>query len=181
MNTYCDKIRPLISEYIDDTLDARRKAEVVEHLPSCADCRRMAEDFRTNKSVMASLPLRQTSSGFDAALAARLAAVNEQRVRRSWLAGLADAFRPSRTNVWRPAFASIAAASIVAATVVMTIPQQTHPVLPIVPASPSLIQQCVTQHRNYVESQPLTDLSAQTLAGQLDNSSADNVGDDDTL
>ena len=167
--TSCNKIRPLISEYVDDTLDARRLAFVDSHLASCPDCRRMADDFRANKSVMSSMPLRQTSSAFDSALAQRIAAINDQRAKRSWLDRLADALRPSRTNVWRPAFATMSALAVVGMSVVFLtptpiVPRQTAPSV----TDTALIQQCVVQHRSYAEAQPLGDFSAQTLAQQYD-------------
>jgi anti-sigma factor RsiW len=180
MNSYCKKIRPLLSEYVDGALDSGRAADVARHLPDCSECSNLLEDFRANKARLSSMPLRQTSTGFDAALAQRIAAINQQRTQRSWLAGLAEAFKPSRTNIWRPAVASIAAVGIVIGSVMWSSVTPTHPPQPN--ADPALIQQCIAQHRNYSESQPLTDLSAQTLADQLDNAQSDvEPDDDDTL
>jgi len=183
MNSYCNKIRPLISEYIDDALDPRRSVEIDRHLASCPDCRQIADDFRANKSVMASMPLRQTSSGFDAALAQRLAAINQQKAKRSWLAGIAEALRPSRSNVWRPAFATMTAVTIVGSTIfalrVQTPPPTVRPTTSA--AELALIQQCVVQHRSYAEAQPLNDLPAQLLAQQVDNSKQFDGDDDDVL
>ena len=183
MNSYCNKIRPFISEYIDGALDPRRSVEIDRHLASCPECRQMADDFRANKNVMASMPLRQTSSGFDSALAQRIAAINQQRAKRSWLAGIAEAFRPSRSNVWRPAFATVTAVTIVGSTI-FDMRIQT----PVVAPTPSptvseqaFIQQCVTQHRSFAEAQPLNDFSAQALAGQVDNSKQLDGDDDDVL
>jgi len=183
MNSYCNKIRPLISEYIDEALDPRRSAEVDRHLTSCAECRQIADDFRANKSVLASMPLRQTSSNFDAALAQRIAAVNQQRAKQSWLARIAEALRPSRTNVWRPAFATMAAVTVVASTMfALRIQPSTPSVHPTTSAAEqALIQQCVVQHRSYAEAQPLNDFSAQALAQQVDNNKQFDGDDDDVL
>lgn len=170
MNSYCEKIKPLLSEYVDETLDAWRSAEIAKHLPTCASCRQLVEDFRANVNLLGSLPLKQTSTAFDSALARRLAAIQEERARRSWLAGIADAFRPSRTNVWRPAFATVAAVVIVGGGIYSTFPR-TQIITPPPTANSALIDQCVAEHRNYAESQPLSDFSAQTLADQEDDGS----------
>ena len=182
MNSYCNKIRPLISEYIDGALDPRRSVEIDRHLASCAECRQMADDFRANKNVMASIPLRQTSSGFDSALALRLAAINQQRAKRSWFAGIAEALRPSRTNVWRPAFATMSAVAVVGFSVMLSMPHPTGDVPTTSTATEqAFIQQCVTQHRSYAEAQPLNDFPAQVLAGQEDNNKQFDGDDDDVL
>ena len=48
-----------ITDYIDGTLDVRERAEIDRHLESCAACRRLVEDFREIKGVVASLDLRE--------------------------------------------------------------------------------------------------------------------------
>ena len=48
-----------ITDYIDETLDVRERAEIDRHLESCAACRRLVEDFREIKGVAASLDLRE--------------------------------------------------------------------------------------------------------------------------
>jgi len=183
MNSYCNKIRPLISEYIDGALDPRRSADVDSHLESCSECRQIAADFRANKSVMASMPLRQTSSNFDTALAQRIAAIAQQKAKRSWLARIGEALLPSRTNVWRPAFATVTAVTVVASVMfAMRIPPtevRTHTMTSA--SEQALIQQCVVQHRSYAEAQPLNDFSAQALAQQVDNSKQFDGDSDDVL
>ena len=184
MNSICTKIKPLLSEYIDNALDPRRTAEVDRHLSTCPDCRQIAADFRANKNAMGSMPLRQTSSAFDAALAQRIAAINQQQAKRSWLSGLAEAFRPSRTNVFRPAFATVSAVAVVAISVMWLTPrQQVKMVTPPAATDTAFIQQCVTEHRSYAENQPLNDFSAQTLAS-MDTAQIQTGNDadaDDTL
>jgi anti-sigma factor RsiW len=164
MNRECEQIRPLISEYVDDALEAGRRPLVEGHLHSCADCAALLEGFRANKARLASLALKQTSAGFDAALAQRIAALNAPPRRRSWL----DAFRmPSLgVAVLRPAVAGVALAGIAIGVVIHGITPRTS--VEIQKPQPDLISQCVAQHRSYVESQPLTDWSAQALAGQTE-------------
>jgi putative zinc finger protein len=48
-----------ITDYIDETLDVRERAEIDRHLESCAACRRLVEDFREIKGVATSLDLRE--------------------------------------------------------------------------------------------------------------------------
>jgi hypothetical protein len=48
-----------LTDYIDDALDARERAEIDRHLESCVACRRLVEDSRDIKGVAASLDLRE--------------------------------------------------------------------------------------------------------------------------
>lgn len=166
MNNYCEGMKPLLSEYVDGVLDSRRAAEVENHLAECPDCSELVQSFRRNKSLMSALPLRQTSSSFDADLARRIAALNAPSPRRSWLSGLADMFKyGSRT--WRPAFAAVAAVGVIAGSSLVFRHPGGH-VVPQQPSDPALIAQVVAQHQRYAEAQPLSDWSAQTLSKQLD-------------
>jgi anti-sigma factor RsiW len=172
MNKYCEKIKPLLSEYVDGGLDARRARDLESHLSGCESCKELVESFRANKSLLASLPLRQTSTGFDAALAGRIAALAHPPRQRSWLADLAQSIWPAN-NALRPVMTMVAAAGFVFAMAfigpVLFVPHETDQTQ----ADSALIAHCVEQHGNYVEAQPLADSSAQALAGQIDSTNAD--------
>jgi anti-sigma factor RsiW len=166
MNSYCERLRPMISEYVDESLDSRRSAEIERHIAGCSDCMELVQSFRANKSLLSDLPLRQTSAGFEAELARRIAALNAPASRRSWMSSLGLVLRPAR-HPWRPAFAAVAVAGIVGASVMVGVrpAKQSQPAV-----DNALIAHIVAQHQGYVATQPLSDWSAQTLAGQLDAS-----------
>ncbi len=165
----CD-MKPLVSEYVDGALTPDRRRRVETHLAQCADCARLAEDFRGLSHLLQGLPAAQTSAGFEGSLAERLAHARRPAPFAAWLRRMADALRPSPA-VLRPALA-LGTAMVVTAGVVLHQP----PPGPITlgPASPSvavdkpLVSHCVEQHLNYVAVQPLSDIAAQNLATQLD-------------
>ena len=49
----------LIGDYVDDALDAARRAEVDRHLTACAECRQLVADFAEIRHLAGSLDLRE--------------------------------------------------------------------------------------------------------------------------
>jgi anti-sigma factor RsiW len=49
----------LITDYVDETIDAREQREVEQHLDACAECRRLVDDFREIRRLAGSLDVRQ--------------------------------------------------------------------------------------------------------------------------
>lgn len=69
----CKKIQPLLSEYVDGVLDGDTGWDVKLHLASCAVCTEVAGELRATAELLRSLPTREPSANFEAALAKRLA------------------------------------------------------------------------------------------------------------
>jgi len=168
MNSTCEQMKPLLSEYVDGALSGRHAADLERHLSICADCPKLLESLRADKALLSALPLRQTSQGFDAELSRRIAALNQPPVKQTWPT-VGQLLWP-RNNTWRPAVAAIAVTAVVVSSVMMSIRPTVTP--QPAPVDSALIAHCVEQHRNYVEAQPLTDWSTQTLAGQLDSATS---------
>lgn len=69
----CKKIQPLLSEYIDGTLDGDAGWNIKLHLASCAVCSTITEELRATANLLQTLPTREPSANFEALLAKRLA------------------------------------------------------------------------------------------------------------
>lgn len=69
----CKKIQTDLSEYVDGTLDNDRAWTIKMHLSSCAVCDQIVRDFSATARLVGSLPQREPSINFEAALAKRLA------------------------------------------------------------------------------------------------------------
>jgi anti-sigma factor RsiW len=46
-----DTITDRLSEYLDEDLEARSRAEIDAHLSTCAECRQVLDDLRTIKAT----------------------------------------------------------------------------------------------------------------------------------
>jgi anti-sigma factor RsiW len=163
----CDVIKPLISEYSDGRLISAKHAQVESHLAHCPACSRLAQDFQTLTGLLHGLPLLETSRGFDADLADRLARTRASSQHVNWRERLAGLLRP-QPIFWRPAIALCAAAAAIGGVVFLQRPASPPPVSPAL-SEGALVTHCVEQHRSYVAGQPLSDLAAQNLANQLDD------------
>jgi anti-sigma factor RsiW len=75
----CHRIARWLSEYVDGTLPLARRRAVEAHLRACAGCRYELEALRRTVSLLADLPKRELTEGFDAALRARLETVKADR------------------------------------------------------------------------------------------------------
>ena len=64
-----------LGEYLDGTLPLRRRRALEAHLRACAACGREREAMRRTVALLTGLPRPELSADFDAALQARLAAV----------------------------------------------------------------------------------------------------------
>ena len=52
MRSRCQKIEPLVSDYIDGTLSERQTADVSSHIRSCGSCQREVADLRKTKHLL---------------------------------------------------------------------------------------------------------------------------------
>lgn len=52
MRSRCQKIEPLVSDYIDGTLSERQTVDVASHIRSCGSCQREVADLRKTKHLL---------------------------------------------------------------------------------------------------------------------------------
>jgi anti-sigma factor RsiW len=78
-NWACRRIARSLGEYLDGTLPLTHRRRVEAHVRECAGCRHEMESLRRTLGLLADLPKRELSAGFDAALHARIAAVRVGR------------------------------------------------------------------------------------------------------
>jgi anti-sigma factor RsiW len=87
----------LIGDYVDDALDAARRAEVDRHLTACAECRLLMADLVEIRHVARSLDLREPPARVwsrverTIELDAKRVKVERDRFSRAWGIGLAAA------------------------------------------------------------------------------------------
>jgi predicted anti-sigma-YlaC factor YlaD len=80
----CEDVSNQLIAYLDRRASSADRAEVEDHLASCAGCRTRAEEYRALFGVMDRIEVIEPSAGFDARLRERL--VKEARPRwYSWL------------------------------------------------------------------------------------------------
>ena len=172
----CQNVKLLLSEFTDETLDAAAAWQVQTHLSGCAACAGAARDLASVKRLVQTLPAKAPSAGFDAALAERLALTRRPAapLPLSWHARLAQFLALRLAAPARQARPALALGAVLAAgvfTVVLT--ERTAappaPAAAVRGADPAFVAACVAQHHRDAASEPLADLSAQTLAGSLDS------------
>lgn len=166
----CNCVHSLLTEFADDTLDAGTAWQVQTHLSDCDACRTLHRELSSVKQLLHALPPATPSTGFDAALAQRLALTRRP-------ATPAPTFRTKLTfRRLRPALAL--SLVLAAGTLAAFYPGRT-PEPPVLPAAhtadPAFVADCVAQHHRDAAAEPLADLSAQTLAGNLDSAPSDNT------
>lgn len=154
----CKNIRPRLSEYVDGALPADLAWTVRMHLASCAVCARIAEDFSAMARLLGELPRRETSAGFEAALARRLA---DQMLppHRAWWPLSGARLRPAA------AFAG-ALAALVPAVFLATrhSPERARPETAAAVSEQQFVEQCLDEHAAYASAEPLNDSAAVLLA-----------------
>lgn len=161
----CNSYRELLSEYQDGSLSPAERSRVETHLHDCSECAELAQDFRAIGNILRELPMAQTTSMFDERLGARIATIPARRQSR-WLN---QAIGFLHAPAMRPALAMGAAAVIVGGMSFLWHPaaQTNSSAIP----DRVLVSHCIQQHRSYVGAQPLSDIAAQNLANQLDQTS----------
>jgi anti-sigma factor RsiW len=165
----CATVKTLLSEFVDERLDASTAWQVQTHLAECVACAQVSRDFEMIRGALQALPARQPSANFDTALAQRLALTRRSVQKPTWRDKVRLVF-PRPSLFLRPAFALGIAASSIAAIVFLPIhltppvPAQTTPA-----ADHAFVADCVAQHRRDAAGEPLADVAAQNLAGHFDN------------
>ncbi len=169
----CQTVKPLLSEFTDETLDASAAWQVQTHLSGCAECARISRDFEASKRLLQALPSAVPSAGFDAALMQRLAFTRRPVAPpQTWRTKIAAVFAAPPRSL-RPALALGAAVMAGSAVLLFPVhPPKPIPALVVRSADPAFVADCVAQHHWDTAAEPLADLSAQNLAGNLDNPAA---------
>ena len=75
-NSSCGKVHAMLSEYIDNSLSARRALEVEKHLAGCAACSVEVREVQETVQFLRLAPRLDTSDSFMAALHVRLDTVD---------------------------------------------------------------------------------------------------------
>lgn len=163
----CETVRPLLSEFQDDALEAATSWQIQTHLAGCQDCAGVSRDLSSVSRILAALPTRQPSANFESSLSQRLALTRRPEIKPSWQDRLRGALPGLRL---RPALALCAALTatgvVLFAPVVPTLTPDTHTTAPAV--DHAFVADCVAQHRRDAAGEPLADMAAQNLAGRLD-------------
>ncbi|MDQ2800703.1 MAG: zf-HC2 domain-containing protein [Armatimonadota bacterium] len=164
----CETVKPLLSEFVDERLDASTAWQVQTHISECADCGPILHDLEALRRKMQALPTRQPSANFEAALAQRLALTRRPEKRQTWRDKIPGALRWPKPLL-RPALALGVAVTAVGGVLLLP----THPrgadMAAVRSADHAFVADCVAQRRSDAAGEPLGDLSAQNLAGHLDN------------
>ena len=164
----CKTTLPLLSEFVDERLDAARAWQVQTHLAECAACTRACRETETLRRALQTLPTRQPSASFDAALAQRLALTRRTPKRQTWQDRVHALF-PRPAFLRRPALALAVAAVSVGG--ILLFPAATPK--PSVSASArtadhAFVADCVAQRSRDTAGEPLADMAAQNLTDRLD-------------
>lgn len=167
----CQTAKSLMSGFVDERLAAAESWQVQTHLAECADCARLRQDLSALRRTLQALPVRQPSANFEAALAQRLALTRRPAPRPTWRDRLG--LSPGRpVPLLRPAFALGVALAAVGGVLLLP----THPPIPdpsvaaaTHTADHAFVADCVAQRRRDAAGEPLADLAAQNLAGNLDS------------
>ena len=178
----CNQVKILLSEFNDETLDVSTAWQVQTHLAACAACSKVSRDLLAMRQALQSLPARHPSAQFDSRLAQRLALTRRPPVVMSGQSRLTGIFRtaifrtagsPAAGRRLRPVLALGFALTAIAAVLWVPHSHLSPPDSPAVHlADNAFVADCVAQHRRAAAAEPLADLAAQNLAGNLDTTPA---------
>ncbi len=168
----CPQWAEQIASLADGTLEGKEAARATAHVQACPACAQTVKETAALRQALRALPPRQTSARFEANLAARLAETDAQRKHASWQTRWGIAWQ-AKPRFARPALALAAMTALAGAAFFGHVTPQTLSTLPPVAAPDAgLVSHCVEQHRTEAAAQPLSDLSAQNLAAQVDGSAS---------
>jgi len=153
----CPNIKPLLSEYIDNTLSAHVTWEVDKHLADCNPCTRMLNEMRQTVSLLSAAPRLDVPPDFMAKLQSRIAAVEPAPPRRAWLSGIAEMFRPRVLPAWGAAVAACGLA------VIVLLPKASEPGQGAAALDPAMVQAARSHNVELATSNPLGDPAAAAL------------------
>jgi anti-sigma factor RsiW len=159
----CQKVQPLLSEYIDNVLSARDTWEVDKHLAVCNPCTRALNEMRRTVDLLASAPRFEVSTDFMEKLQGRISALEPKPSRGAWLASLREAFRPRVLPAWGAAMA------VCALALIAFVPPKAP--TPPPPQNGEIAQTVKSQNVALAASNPLGDPAAALLANSTESSS----------
>jgi hypothetical protein len=165
----CRTAQELIHVSLDEPLRSAERRALDDHLAGCATCRRELETTRALLGVLADVPRRQLSAGFDSAFSARLAEIGPRR--SPWPAW----GRIWQMNAWRmrPALVPVAGVLVALATFQLVPPKPPAPVP--ANASSAYLAQCLREHEAVAHWRELPEAAVDF---NLQVSSAATVADD---
>ena len=178
----CAAYRPLLSEFIDGALGADSAWTVQKHLSLCPACAQFARDLQATALLLGALPARSLSTGFDAALQARIAHATAARATRPGSAWRRYFARLRASTLIPMPFGSrralagvlgTAAACALVAGAFFTTPLTVGTVTAPSPvhervSDSALVKACLNQHHSTAVGEPLADPAASMLDAQLD-------------
>ncbi len=90
----CNRIQPLLSEFIDGRLSARETWEIDRHIAICNVCANFHTELKMTVIAVQCAEIYSVSDNFAAILQSRLATVNPKCSRSFWLSNLLEMMRP---------------------------------------------------------------------------------------
>lgn len=120
----CDRVRELISEYYEDTLDAALKEKISIHMDSCASCRYDLESIKKTYKYLESIPDIDPPVNFRANILAKAAEIQERKTVKRKLFGMTWLYKPVKLNTARD-FIAVCAGLILAA-LIYAVPQYSN-------------------------------------------------------
>ena len=161
----CQRIHPLLSEYIDNALSARATWEVDKHLAECHHCTRMLNEMRRTVEALAAAPRFEVSGEFMERLQSRLANVEPEPPRSAWLSGLGAMFRPQLRPLWGAALGTCALAGVM----FISMKPVVEPPKPVPPSLgvPPMVSVAQTQNIALTANDPLGDAAAASMQASM--------------
>lgn len=87
----CNEFKNLISDYIDGMLDADNTHSLLEHAESCAECRRILDDYREMHSLLSSAIAVPDEFSVDVFEKIRNQKRKKHYLKKGWISGIAVA------------------------------------------------------------------------------------------
>ena len=159
MHSNCERIAALMSDYVDESLEPRERAQVAAHIEMCGGCRREAERTKRLVARLGSLSVERAPCDLWPSVARRIA---ERRTRRR----MQDWFRAAGWRMVAVPAAVAAAAVIILSLYLSRTPAPVNPPRGVAQASAeySAYMQAYSQFRS---AQPLSDRASLAAAAHL--------------
>jgi anti-sigma factor RsiW len=160
----CQNAKPLISEYIDNSLSARDTWELDKHFAECNPCALQLNEMRETVNVLAAAPRFEVPNDFMAKLQGRISALEPETPRQTWITNLREFFRPGFV---RPAWGAALGTAALALIILFPRPSVTTAPQGVIapPMDHNLVSVTRTQNISMAASDPLGDTAAASMAG----------------
>jgi anti-sigma factor RsiW len=102
INQECQKLEPLLDDYLHGELPRPAAEQLASHLEICGDCREALDDLRISARLVGGAfePVGEPASAFARLVMARI------NTAESWLQGQRAFWRPFEAVAWRLAFSA---------------------------------------------------------------------------